>query len=99
MIRVKYSTSENRLKFEGFKVFRIEKHDNCSCDCIQKASDCRAAQTYLKSECRCVCPNLIEANECQLDVNKYWDYNDCQCKCKSVPLCSSGLIHSNITCK
>ncbi|CAG2172121.1 unnamed protein product [Oppiella nova] len=89
VIRVKYSTVERRLKFEGFKVFRIERHDMCSCDCIQKAVDCSPKQIYSESECRCLCPN----------VSRYWDYNDCDCKCKSMPLCSTGFSFNNITCR
>lgn len=99
MIRVKYSTEEKRLKFEGFKVFRIEKHDNCSCDCIQKASDCSPNQIYSQSECRCLCPNNNEVNECQNVDNKYWDYSQCNCKCKSMPLCSTGFLFNDISCR
>ncbi|CAG2120473.1 unnamed protein product, partial [Medioppia subpectinata] len=52
VIRVKYSTAERRLKFEGFKVFRIERHDTCLCECIQKSTDCLPKQIYSERECR-----------------------------------------------
>lgn len=96
---MRYSATENKFKFEGFKVFRIEKHDNCSCNCIQKAKDCTRAQIYSSSECRCLCPDAESARQCTADTNKLWDNNECKCKCASVQLCSSGLHYSNITCR
>ena len=99
VIRVKYSPIEKRLKFEGFKVFRIEKHNNCKCDCIQKQNDCSSNQIYSESECRCHCADSSAANDCQNSQNKYWDHNQCDCKCKSVPFCSTGLVFDNSTCR
>lgn len=99
VIRVKYSPTELRLKFEGFKVFRIEKHDKCNCDCIQKSSQCSAKQIYSESECRCLCPDTSSVHECQKSGHKFWDHNRCQCECKSVPFCSTGMVFNRTTCR
>ncbi|XP_054163161.1 uncharacterized protein LOC128960995, partial [Oppia nitens] len=99
VIRVKYSSDERRLKFEGFKVFRIERHDRCVCDCIQKAFHCKPNQVYSDSECRCLCPNVSQIIDCQNSDYKQWDYNLCECKCKSIQLCSTGFVFNNNICR
>ena len=98
MLRVKYSHFEKRFVFQGFKVFRIEKHDSCACDCIQKTLDCSVGQVYVPEECRCKCKRSDLAKKCELQFNMYWDNNDCQCKCSKSMLCSTGFKFNNETC-
>lgn len=97
--RLKYIGKGGKYKFLGVKTFQKEKHESCRCECRQKAKDCNQFQTYNHEECRCICSDVRAAALCMAQEDKYWDYNECACKCVAAHKCSSDLRFNEKTCR
>ncbi|XP_015791086.1 uncharacterized protein LOC107367834 isoform X3 [Tetranychus urticae] len=95
---LRYIPHSRRFKYAGRQRFSFASHKQCSCECIQKESDCSSSQLYKKEECRCVCRDLSAAANCTSDPTKYWDSSECSCKCLHPHNCSSGLQFNEKTC-
>ncbi|RWS09096.1 vascular endothelial growth factor A-like protein [Dinothrombium tinctorium] len=98
-VRLQYLAENSKFRLKGLKVFKMDKHEECSCQCIQKASDCNELQMYRAEECRCVCRDLQKVLQCIQQRNKFWDQGNCTCLCKSTLNCSTGLRFDQNTCR
>ncbi|UYV61105.1 PDGFB [Cordylochernes scorpioides] len=89
-------TRDDRLEYEGYQTYEVQRHERCTCQCRQTEKDCSAAQIYQPDQCRCVC--AASAESCR-GPDHYWDLKECRCRCKSVLQCSSGFTFSTSTCR
>ncbi|KAK7602771.1 hypothetical protein V9T40_006745 [Parthenolecanium corni] len=86
------------LKYIGKKIVTLLRHNECQCDCKTKAKDCRGGQIYKQDECRCVCANGNEEQQCTKQHNKLWNPATCQCACRNITECSSGYFFDQNSC-
>ncbi|RWS30020.1 vascular endothelial growth factor A-like protein [Leptotrombidium deliense] len=98
-VKLQYSPISRKFKFKGLKVFKMDKHEQCSCQCIQKPADCTSTQVYRPEECRCVCRDMQNVIKCLQNHEKIWDRNICACKCKATLKCSTGFFFNDETCR
>jgi len=74
----------------GHQNFTLENHIACTCDCLQKATDCNTKQRYEGHNCKCVCGNQADMASC--GPHRVWDYKECRCKCPNVcSTCPFGM--------
>ncbi|XP_076319356.1 vascular endothelial growth factor A-like [Tachypleus tridentatus] len=98
VLKARYTEAgTERFEFQNFETIDMEKHEECSCECKQKPSDCTHLQTYQQHLCQCVCVNQSTANTC--NDEQIWDSRDCVCKCKMSTDCSTGNFFNHQTCR
>lgn len=83
---------------QGTRIYSLEQHDRCSCNCKQDASSCGVLQRFREDECRCVCTNQYQASLCT-GPKKIWDSLDCACKCRRIMDCSTGSYFNPLECR
>ncbi|GFQ79293.1 u43-Liphistoxin-Lth1a_1 [Trichonephila clavata] len=83
---------------QGTRIYSLEQHDRCSCNCKQDASSCGVLQKFREDECRCVCTNQYQASQCT-GPKKIWDSLDCACKCRRIMECSTGSYFNPLECR
>lgn len=96
---LKFNADRKKLYISGIETYKFEKHEDCSCQCIQQASDCNERQIYIPHECRCACRDASRATECAADVKKIWQSDQCNCVCKHRSSCTTGTSFNEDTCK
>lgn len=71
----------------------VEEHVSCSCGCDISELHCTQRQRFLASECRCVCEDTREREDC-IQKGWYWNSDLCHCMCpnRPYPTCPSGYI-------
>lgn len=101
MYRYQYQLKNGKyIKTNRTELVIVEQHKKCKCGCRKKASDCKPSQIYNEKQCKCSCPNLKEKKKCfQEDKIKIWDEDNCVCRCRGEPICSSGLEYDEFQCK
>ncbi|XP_022245662.1 uncharacterized protein LOC111086579 [Limulus polyphemus] len=98
VLKAKYSESgSEKFDFQSHETVKLEKHEKCSFQCKEKASDCSSQQIYKEDECCCVCKNQHRSGSCHKD--QIWDSEVCECKCKNYSKCSTGLYFNTRTCR
>ncbi|XP_020604729.1 vascular endothelial growth factor C-like isoform X2 [Orbicella faveolata] len=66
-----------------FKSMKLYSHTQCSCDCIQTASDCDPQiQIWNADHCKCNC--IEDGSQCD-GATQSWDIKTCACKCDTAP--------------
>ena len=81
------------------RIFKMEQHESCRCECIQQATDCNKYQSYRPEECRCVCNDPVaRAEECSKS-NRIWNPDTCTCQCKYKHTCTTGTRFNHESCK
>uniref|UniRef100_A0A4Q8K4P8 U43-Liphistoxin-Lth1a_1 n=1 Tax=Liphistius thaleban TaxID=1905330 RepID=A0A4Q8K4P8_9ARAC len=99
VLQVRYSRDHpNLFDSEGPRSISVEQHDRCSCGCKELPEHCTELQEYRQGECRCVCTNQKEADQC-LGPERFWDGHDCMCKCRNPMECSTGLNFNLTSCR
>lgn len=98
-VKIHFVNSNQKFKYDGMRVFKMEKHESCSCECVQQSQDCNEYQIYRPEECRCVCRNPDAAADCISDPKKHWMAESCRCLCKTRKTCMTGTIFSQDTCR
>lgn len=99
ILKVRYSgPGSTTFKYEGHQFLQLEKHEKCSCQCIIKPEHCTARQIYLPDRCSCSCINEYQAANCPRPL-KYWDSNQCRCRCRTEYTCSTTLRFDTDTCR
>jgi hypothetical protein len=88
-----------KFKLEGYRIFQIEKHESCRCECIQQQENCNEHQIYKPDECRCFCKDPSKGEECLKRPDKVWIQDTCQCLCRHRFNCPTGSTFSQESCK
>lgn len=99
-VQLDYEGSLNgKFKYDGLRIFHLEKHESCRCECIQQQDDCNEHQVYRPEECRCLCKDPSKADDCKKRPDKIWIQDSCQCLCRQRFNCPTGSSFSEVSCK
>merc|ERR1711988_1522006 len=71
----------------------VEEHTQCGCGCELSGESCASNQEFLPFECRCVCTNHHQRDDC-LARGWTWDRTNCLCSCPNLPYptCPNNLM-------
>ena len=74
-------------------VLEVEEHTRCGCGCHLTEESCAGNQQFLPFECRCVCNNHHQRDDC-LGRGWHWDRKTCACTCPNIPYptCPNSLV-------
>ncbi|CAI6348307.1 unnamed protein product [Macrosiphum euphorbiae] len=80
VIVLQYSGS-GKLEFKGRKSVSVDQHLTCQCDCITEEENCAPLQVYNSDECRCMCTNEEDRQECNDEYGlRLWNSTTCTCQ-------------------
>lgn len=96
---LRYNIEKRKFLLGGIETFKFEKHEECSCQCIQQKSDCNENQIYIPEECRCSCNDHSRASSCLADPRKIWHADQCVCRCKTKSTCATGTVFNEDSCR
>jgi len=97
VIQTTYQSS--RRDVVGEMIVEVEKHTSCACGCKIKADHCNVKQYYQPSLCRCECMDKNEESLCKTrPYDRFWDPDQCQCRCKNEINCSTGMTFNSESC-
>ncbi|XP_017770510.1 PREDICTED: balbiani ring protein 3-like isoform X2 [Nicrophorus vespilloides] len=81
----------------------VSEDVSCTCDCPQRATDCKVNQDYDKDRCRCICKNEKDYEKCHDKRKKrnmyYWDDKECSCFCLKEKVCTTGTVWNRKHCR
>lgn len=95
-----HESFSTKFRYQGTKVFQIQQHHACRCECEKQPGDCNQYQVYQPQTCGCVCRDPGREFDCKQRPDKIWVESSCECQCRKIfTNCPGGKIFSNDTCR
>ncbi|XP_060870220.1 vascular endothelial growth factor A-like [Metopolophium dirhodum] len=80
VIVLQYNGS-GKLEFNGRKTVSVDQHLMCQCGCVIEEENCAPLQVYSPDECRCMCTNEEDRQECNDEYGlRLWNSTTCTCQ-------------------